>query len=228
MDDRLSGLIRLGLLAFGGGLVVFGGWLVAVAAAEVAGGVFAVLGVLVILVAAIGRVPSEFGATSAKWREKTVQAAVQHVRGEGHYEQATAGVSGTGRVAHAEPALGSAQAFEPTIRSQSHAGRIRPEGHLETKHLRRSASDDVSGGSDSIQHGVRTPEEYEQLAVWAKTPEQFGKLVAEAVEAERERVRREENAASHDEPEERSRTRQLIRDGLARAEDPHDPPVLGR
>ncbi len=225
MQDRFSGVVRLGLTLVGLVLFGLGGYTIVTGAGlETAVGLMLIgLGLAVLLLAAVGELPEEWSGAraSVKWRKRAVRRAVEHVRADAHFEQPPAQIQAAAQVVN-PPTLGGAQVPAPTVHQRSFEGGIRPQGSLKSRHI-RAADRGYATDSASVE---RTPEEYEQLAVRAKTPEQFARLIVEAVEAELDRLGREQPSEGGKEPQDRAETARLIREGLARAVDPHDPPAL--
>lgn len=156
MDDRLPGPIRVALAAFAAVLLVGGVALAVIGGLEVFGSALAILGVIVAIVAAMGRPLSKFTATGAEWPERAAREIFRETK-QGAF-------------------AADAVIVEPTDRAPTDA----------RQHLDRSATDDVSGGSDSVQATVSRSGDYERRAASAKTPEEFARVVREAIEAEKQ------------------------------------------
>jgi hypothetical protein len=88
------------------------------------------------------------------------------------------------------------------------------------------ATDDSASRDTAAPPNAEPGAPHEELAVRAREPHEFARVVIAAYESEAAR-RREREASDEEERRDRGATRRLIREGLARAHDPHRPPIVG-
>ncbi|HEX2221834.1 MAG TPA: hypothetical protein VHK06_04860 [Candidatus Limnocylindria bacterium] len=89
-----------------------------------------------------------------------------------------------------------------------------------------AAADRAASRDTAVPDSPGSGPAHEELAAGTSRPHEFARLVIAAYESEAAR-RREQEAADEEERRDRSATRRLIREGLARAQDPHRPPIVG-
>jgi hypothetical protein len=176
VDDRLAKPERAVLALLGVALVAVG---IALSAQQAVAVVLILGGLVLVLVALNGTRLDEVSLArgGARWRKQVVEEAQRQTRETIEIRP--------------EPVVLKTQVPEPKVESIDLEGSIRPTGNLETKVIPATTADTVKT-TDEVTATVLRPADYQQEAVFVRSPDGFARLILEAVEAERARLGAEE------------------------------------